>query len=69
MARNKAKDDLMFNCTQSYELEQVASHYGVNKGRVLQFLKDSCLKGDIYHSTHLEVYTLIQSKLGYPIPV
>lgn len=69
MARDKAKDDLLFNCSQSYELDQVASHYGLNKSKVLQFLKDSCGRGDIYHSTHLEVYKLIQSKLGYPIPV
>ncbi len=69
MARDKAKDDLMFNCSQSYELDQVASHYGINKEKVLQFLKDSCKKGDIYNSTHLEVYNLIKSKLGYPIPV
>lgn len=69
MARDKAKDDLMFNCSQSYELDQVAGHYGVNKDRVLQFLKDSCGNGGIYHATHLEVYKLIQSRFGYPIPV
>ncbi|MRR50336.1 MAG: hypothetical protein EG825_05390 [Rhodocyclaceae bacterium] len=69
MARDKAKDDLLFNCNQSYELDQVAGHYGVNKDKVLQFLQDSCKKGDIYHSTHLKVYGLIKSKLGYSIPV
>ena len=69
MARDKAKDDLLFNCNQSYELDQVASHYGLNKDKVLQFLNNSCSRGDIYHSTHLEVYKLIQSRLGYPIPV
>lgn len=69
MARDKAKDDLLFNCSQSYELDQVAKHYGVNKEMVLQFLRSSCNRGDIYHSTHMDVYRLIQSKLGYPIPV
>ena len=69
MARDKAKDDLLFNCSQKYELEQVASHYGKNKEEVLKFLVSSCSRGDIYHSTHLEVYSLIKSKLGYSIPV
>jgi len=69
MARDKAKDDNLFNCNQSYELDQVASHYGTNKEKILEFLKDSCARSDIDHSTHLEVYSLIKDKFGYPIPV
>jgi hypothetical protein len=69
MARDKAKDDNLFNCNQSYELDQVAGHYGVNSEKVKKFLKDSCAKGDIYHSTHMEVYRLIEAKLHYPVPV
>ena len=69
MARDKAKDDNLFNCDQSYELDQVASHYDINKGKVLEFLKDSCARGNIYHSTHLDVYGLIKDKFGYQIPV
>lgn len=69
MARDKAKDDVLFNCSQSYELDQVAKHYGHNKDRVMQFLIDHCRNGLIHHSTHLEVYKLIHTRLGYPIPV
>lgn len=69
MARDKAKDDLMFNCNQDYEHSQVASHYGTNKEKVLKFLKESCAKGDIYRFTHAQVYLLIKEKLGFPIPV
>lgn len=68
MARDKAKDDNLFNCAQDYELNQVAGHYGINKLTVLEFLKSACAKNEIFHSTHLQVYALIQSKLGYPIP-
>lgn len=69
MARDKAKDDLMFNGNQDYELTQVASHYGANKERVLKFLKDSCARGDIFHFTHAQVYKIIKEKLGLAIPV
>lgn len=69
MARDKAKDDQLFNCKQSYELDQVASHYGLNKDKVLQFLRESCEKGGLYHSTHSKLYNLIKNKLGYSIPV
>lgn len=68
MARDKAKDDLMFNCNQEHEHTQVASHYGENKENVLRFLKDSCARGDIFRLTHAQVYKLIQDKLRLPIP-
>jgi hypothetical protein len=68
MARDKAKDDQLFNCNQDYELDQVASHYGVNKQVVMIFIKDACAKKVIFHSTHATVYKLIQSKFGYPVP-
>ncbi len=69
MARDKAKDDLMFNCNQVHEHTQVASHYGTNEENVLKFLKDSCAKGDIFYFTHAQVYKLIEDKLGLAIPV
>ena len=69
MARDKGKDDQMFNYNQDYELTQVASHYGADKERVLKFLKDSCARGDIFRFTHAQVYKLIKEKLGLAIPV
>jgi len=69
MARDKAKDDLMFNCSQDYEADQVASHYGENKKKVLDMLKKACSDGLISDSTHKEVYELIKVKLNLPIPV
>jgi hypothetical protein len=69
MARDKAKDDLMFNCSQDHEADQVASHYGTNKQQIINFLKKSCEIKLIDESTHKEVYELIQAKFGYAIPV
>lgn len=69
MARDKAKDDLMFNCSQDYELTQVANHYGADKERVFVFLKNSCARGDIFRFTHAQVYKLIKEKLGLVVPV
>ena len=69
MARDKAKDDKLFNCSQDWEHDEVASHYGNNKQKVLDFLQVSCDNDIIKNSTHKEVYDLIKSKFGYNIPV
>ncbi len=63
MARNKSKDDEMFNCSQDYELDQVASHYGSNKQQVIKMLEQACSDNLISGSTHKEVYELIEIKL------
>jgi hypothetical protein len=39
MARDKATDDLLFNCSQEYERNLVANHYGKGKDKVRQFLE------------------------------
>lgn len=69
MERDKAKDDLMFNCSQDHEIDQVASHYGKNKQQVVDMLEQGCSDHLISNSTHQEVYELIKIKLGYEIPV
>jgi len=68
MARDKAKDDKYFNCSQQHEHDYVANLYP-NPGKVKEFLKRKCQSGKISNSTHLEVYRLIQSELGFAIPV
>lgn len=70
MARDKAKDDKLFNCSQEHERNYVASLYGANrKTSVLSFLTAGCGDNTIFHSTHMEVYKLIKADLGYEIPV
>jgi hypothetical protein len=68
MARDKAKDDSLFNCGQDWELKYVASHYS-DKDKVYNFLKKKCGSDEIYHFTHKQVYELIKKELGYSIPV
>jgi hypothetical protein len=68
MGRDKAKDDKLFNCSQEWELNYVAGLY-IEKQIVLEFLKDNCKKGTIKDFTHMEVYKLIERKLGYAVPI
>ena len=67
MARDKSKDDKLFNCGQEYELNYVSNLYS-QKETVKNFIKQKCADNTIYHSTHAQVYKLIYDKLGYPIP-
>jgi hypothetical protein len=67
LARDKAKDDKLFNCSQEYELNYVASLY-VEKEKVKKFLGEKCKSGKIKNFTHKQVYELIKTELGYDIP-
>lgn len=68
MARDKAKDDKYFNCSQESERRYVSGLYAPNGLRVETFLTSKCASNAIKYSTHMQVYRLIQSELGYPIP-
>ena len=64
MARDKAKDDELFNCNQQYEIDYVAGLYGEKvKDEVKQFIKDGCEDGTIKDLTHAELYQLIKDEL------
>ncbi len=67
MARDKAKDDKHFNCSQEHEFEYVSALYN-DKSVVYAFLKKNCGNGRIKYSTHYELYEMIKSELGYQIP-
>ncbi len=70
MARDKAKDDKYFNCSQEHELTYVSGLYdGEAEIIVYNFLIKSCKNGDIKYSTHMQVYELIEQHFGYPVPV
>jgi len=68
MARDKAKDDKHFNCTQTHEADYVASLYPHAKEEVKTFLASACKDDSLHNSTHKEVYELIKRKLGYLQP-
>lgn len=67
MTRDKAKDDKYFSCSQEHELNYVSGLY-LYKATVKDFLIRKCNDNTIYHSTHYQVYQLIKTHLGYPIP-
>jgi hypothetical protein len=68
MARDKAKDDKFFNCSEKHEIEYVAGLY-TNTSKVREFLKSKCKNNQINYSTHMQVYELIKKELKYSIPV
>jgi hypothetical protein len=60
---------MFFECNDTSEHEYVASLYGNRRTVVAAFLKDKCAQSPIKYSTHLDVFELIELKLGYPIPL
>lgn len=70
MGRDKKKDDLYYNCSQKHEENYVVGLYpALSRLAVRQFLQDKCADNTIKNSTHMEVYKLIEDKLGLPIPI
>lgn len=67
MARDRAKDALMFNCGEEHEINYVAGLYE-DRAKVKAFLIEKCQSKEIYHFTHEKVYHLIEEKLGLPTP-
>jgi len=67
MARNKEKDDLLFNCSQKRELDYLADQYEQSI-EVYSFLEYHCKNGNIDNFTHQDVYQYIERKLGYAVP-
>ena len=67
MSHDKHRDDQLFNCGQSYELNYVAGRYA-QRDKVLKFLQEKCAEKVIYHMTHREVYELIRKELGFELP-
>lgn len=69
MARDKSRDDELFNCSQEFEHRYVYNLYPGNKEKVRVFLKRKCDDRTIKNFTHMQVYQLIKKKLDLPIPV
>jgi uncharacterized protein (DUF2236 family) len=68
VARDKAKDDKHFNCTQAHEADYVASLYPHAREEVKTFLSSACKDKSLHNSTHKDVYELIKRKLGQSQP-
>jgi len=70
MARDKAKDDKMFNCAQQHEQDYVVGLYSWwNQAAVRKFLIDGCNSNLIKNCTHQQLYALIKKNLLLEIPI
>lgn len=57
-----ASDHDLFNCSENHEINYVASLYEDKDTQTIrEFLKEKCESNDIYHSTHEEVYNLLEA--------
>ena len=69
MARDKSKDDKLFNCSQEHEHRYVFNLYEGNEKIVKDFLEEKCDDKTIIYFNHIDVYQLIQDELELQIPV
>jgi hypothetical protein len=69
MGRDKARDDKLFNCSESHEVGYVAGLYPDNKKLVEGYLIQLCIAGVIKNFTHAQVYDIIEDRLKLPVPV
>lgn len=70
MARDRAKDNNIFDASQDQEHNDLVRLYPLEqRPRVRAFLLNSCANNTITKTTHREVYKLIQTNIGYPEPV
>jgi len=64
MARDLARDQKMFNCSQEHEVAYVASLYPGNETPVRAVIEQGCKMGELKNFTHVKVYEYIQQKTG-----
>lgn len=64
MARDKAKDDEHFNCSEQHEKDYVASLYPDDAKKVREIIQQACADEVFKNSTHKEVYDYIDKKLS-----
>jgi hypothetical protein len=67
MTKDESKDYQFFECDQQQDLDYVAGLYN-EKEKVYDLLYTERNKNTISYSTHVDIYELIEDKLGYPVP-
>ena len=67
MAKDESKDYQFFECDQQQDLDYVAGLYD-QKDQVYDLLHQEREKNTINYSTHVDIYELIETRLGYPVP-
>lgn len=65
MARNKSRDDKLFNCSQQHEIDYVTSLYPKEYRKdIKEFIELNCALGVFDNSTHKYVYNSIEERFG-----
>ena len=67
MPRDKAKDDIKFNCRDENDIYHVSSLYE-DYNSVKKLILEKCRMNEIDRSTHMEIYNLIREELNHPVP-
>lgn len=67
MARSKVKDNNVFKCNQTHEINYFSHLYGKSE-KVERFLRRQCALKTIENKTHFELFKIIEEELGIPIP-
>ncbi len=67
--RNRAKDELLFDCKLKAEHDYVTSLYEPSERPYVRLvLRQACEEGKLKYATHMEVYQLVNEKLSQPVP-
>lgn len=67
MAKDESRDYQFFECTHQQDMDYVSGLYN-DKSKVYDLLVQERDRNTINYSTHMDIYELIESRLGYPIP-
>ncbi len=68
MARDKAKDEEIFNCIEENEHKYILGLYNEEKQKVKEFLIRKSLNKTIKNFTYMNVYLSIKTELELDIP-
>ena len=64
MARDKAKDDELFNCSEQHEIDYVVGLYPVaDQDKVNNIITKACTNSTFSNSTHKSVFDHIDKEL------
>jgi len=67
MTKDESRDYQFFECYEQQDLDYVAGLYN-DKEKVYDLLKTEREKNTINYSTHVDIYELIENRLGFPVP-
>lgn len=67
MPKDESRDYQFFECHQQQDIDYIIGLYD-HKEKVYDLLSTEREKNTINYATHVDIYELIENKLGYPVP-